>query len=126
KEEPVLLDRPSQRYAKHVVGELRRFVGQAAAELRLFQKRVVRAENRVAVVFVGRAVKVVGAALGHQRDLGSTGIAGVGVGVGGGDPEFLDGIRRNIQDTGKSVTIILVVNPDTIQRNVRLVAAQAI
>ena len=71
-------------------------------------------------------MKGVGAALGDQRDLPAAGVARISIGVGGGDPEFLHRVGRRIQDTGKSVTIILVVDPYAVQGDIRLVAAHAI
>ena len=71
-------------------------------------------------------MKVVGAALGRQRDLSPAGIARVGIGIGGSDPEFLHRVGRHIQNTGKCITIILVVDPNAIERHVGLVAAQTV
>ncbi len=71
-------------------------------------------------------MKGVGAALGDQRDLPAAGVARISIGVGGGDPEFFHRVGRRIQDTGKSVTIILVVDPYAVQGDIRLVAAHAI
>ena len=71
-------------------------------------------------------MKGVGAALGDQRDLPAAGVARISIGVGGGHPEFLHRVGRRIQDTGKSVTIILVVDPYAVQGDIRLVAAHAI
>jgi len=71
-------------------------------------------------------VKAVGATLGHQRDLGAAGIAGIGIGVGSGHPEFLDRVGRHIQHTGKGVTIVLIVNPNAVERDVRLVAPHTV
>ena len=71
-------------------------------------------------------MKVVGAALGHQPNLRPAGIAGVGIGVGGGNAEFLDRVGWHGQDAGKREAVVLVVDADVVEGDVRLVAARAV
>ena len=71
-------------------------------------------------------MKGVGAALGHQRDLSAAGITGVGIGIGRGDSEFLHRVRRYVQNTLKSVAIILVIDANSVERDVGLVTAHTV
>ena len=53
--------------------------------------------NCVAVVFVGRAVQLIGAALGDQHHLAARRPALIGALAGDGDAKLLDGIQWNRQ-----------------------------
>ncbi len=58
----------------------------------------VGGEKSIAVVFVERAVKLVGAALGDERDLTAGRTSEVRAFAGDGDAEFLHRIERNGED----------------------------
>src|ERR1700694_6072584 len=102
-----------------------RNIGQSRPQFRRFVEPVIGLADSAAVVFVGRTVKAVGPALGHQRYLRSRRAAFVGVAVAGGHAEFLQRVERGPQGTlkGDAQQLIVVVQP--IERNVGLVAARA-
>ena len=99
---------PPQGTAKDVAIEFGRLVRRTAFELRLLDEIVVGAEIGVAIVFVGRAVKVVSAALGDQSNLRSRGNSFICALVAGGDAKFLNRVERDGQDRSKCVTAFVI------------------
>ena len=65
----VSLDRATERAAKDIADELGRIVGRTIAQFRLFNKVVVGTGVGVAVVFIGRTMKIIGAAFCYQCNL---------------------------------------------------------
>ena len=65
----VLLEGPAERRAVNVAQQFRTLVGLVGLELGRFDEEFVGAENGIAVVLVGRAMQVVGAAFSHERHL---------------------------------------------------------
>ena len=77
----------------------------------------------VAQEVIERAMQLIRAGLGDERDLGTGAARRVGVGVARCHPEFLHGIERHPQHTRKGGAGLLVVDVDAIERDVALVAA---
>ena len=63
---------------------------RVALQLGLFEEVIVGTEVGVAIVFVGRAMKVVGAALGDEVDLRAARTAGIGFGIARGDAKLFE------------------------------------
>ena len=79
-----------------------------------------------AAIFVQRAVKLVGAGLGHQRDVGARAAAGAGVAVGGGGAELFHGIEGDAQHAGEGRARVLIVHVGAVQRDVGLIGLAAV
>ena len=79
----------------------------------------------VAHVLVERAVELVGAALGHQRNLAAGGAALVGALARDGGAELLHGIERHGQDGVEAGVALVIVHVDAIERDVVLVGLGA-
>ncbi len=103
--QPIFADRSANRSAKNISDELRLLVGLTVFELGLLVEVVVGGEEGVAVVFVGPAVEGIGATLGDEGDLRAGAATGVGIGVGGSDAKFLDGILSDAQDAVEGITL---------------------
>src|SRR6266702_3904106 len=68
----------------------------------------------------------VGAASGDEGYLSTRARSFFGVVICGGDAKFLDGVLSDRQDGGEGVTAVLVVDVDTVEGNVALIATSAI
>ena len=117
---------PADGGSEDVADEFRRLVGLAVLQLRLLDEVIVGAGDGVAVVFVERAVEIVGAALGDESDLSAGGTAAIGVVVGGGDAKFLHGVEGDGEHGSEGVAAGLVIDVDAIESDVALVAARAV
>ena len=126
KEQSIPNNGSAKRRSEGVSQEQRRRVRFALLQLRELIKKVVGHQICRAVVFIGRAVKLVGAALGLQRDLSAGGAALIRAGIAGGHAEFFDGVQRGAQCATKGITVQLIVVIHAIERDVGLVAACAI
>lgn len=71
-------------------------------------------------------MQVVGAALGHQGDLGAGGAAQLRAGIGGDGPEFFHRVERHSQHAGESRVVLLVVHVHAVERDVGLVVLAAV
>ena len=97
-------------------------VGLAAFQLGLLDEVVVRAGQRVAVIFIERTVVTVRSALGHERPARRKIVLGQRC-SSGRDAEFLHRIRRYRQNRLERVTIRIRVYVHAVQSDVALVAA---
>src|SRR5258708_39636322 len=112
--------------AEHVTDELSPLVWLSTREFRCLQKIVVCRERRVPVVFVKRPVELVRPAFGHECYLRTGGTSGIRVGVARGDAKIGNGILRVAQHASECEAVVLVVDVDTVQRDVGLIAASAV
>src|SRR5207302_9543074 len=121
--DPVFYDGTADSASKGIADQLSGTVGKTRLDLRALVKPVVGGGNSRAIVFVERAVEIVGAALGHQIYLRAGRAAAIGIGLAGDDAKFLQGIQSGAQRALKreAESLIVVVNP--IQGNVGLIAA---
>ena len=79
-----------------------------------------------AVVFVGRAVELVGSGLGDHADLRAGGAASIGIGIAGGDAKLFDGVLGLAQDAGECVAVDLIVVVDAVEGDVALIRTAAV
>ena len=100
KKQAVLLYGPADGRAKDIADQLGRRVAvtrlgeRAILHLCQFVEVIVRACVGVAKVLVDRSVNTIGAAFGHQGNLGTACSSLVGVGIGSGYAKLLYGIER--------------------------------
>ncbi len=73
-----------------------------------------------------RSVEIVGAALGHQRDLSARRPSFIRIVIRRRYPEFLDGILSNREHGRKCIAFDVGVDVYTIQRDIALVASRTI
>ena len=71
-------------------------------------------------------MKGIGAALGHQRYLCAGGTARVGIGIAGGNAEFLNGVLCVSKHARERIPLALIVDVNAVQRHVGLVAARPV
>ena len=77
------------------------------------------------MIFIQRAVEIVGATLGHQIHLRPGRTAGLGIGIARGYPKFLQGVQGGAQGAFECRPLCLIVVVNAIQGDVGLVAAGA-
>ena len=125
-EQAVFQNGAPERAAKRIANDFLWDVGLAVQQLGVLVEPAVGRGDRRAILFVERAMKGVGAALGDQRDLTSGGAALIGIVACCGDTKLFDGIERGANGAFEGGAANLVVVVDTVENNVGLVAAAAI
>lgn len=109
KEQAVFHDRSTDPCSEGVPVQDPRCIRLPGTELGLLVEPVVCLSDVGAVVFIQCAMQAVSAALGHHVDLSTRGTSGIGIRVGGGDAELLNGVERHSQSALKGETLQLVV-----------------
>ena len=125
-ENTILADGSAEGAPEDVADELGRYIRLTRLQFRRLYEIIVGAGGGVAVIFVERTVKIVGATFGNERHLCARGASLVGIGIRGCDSELLDGVQCDWQDGSKSAALYLVVDINAIQRDVALVTASSI
>src|ERR1035438_4278477 len=117
KENLVFLDRAPERSPECVANQLAGLIRQSCLDLGRLVEPVVGMPEISAVVFIQAAVKSIGPALGHKRDLCARRTAAVCVGVGCADPKLFHRIQRRSQRASEGVTLSLVVVVYSVERD---------
>src|SRR5260370_15587125 len=121
----VFHERPSHGGAEDVADEFRCYVGFALRQLSSLHEIIIGTGIGVAVVFVSRAMKIIGSALGNEGHLRSGGASLVGIVVRCRYAKLLYRVQRDRQHGLKGVTA-RVVYWQSVQSDVALVAARTI
>ena len=125
-EQAILAHRTADGSAEDIAIELERLVGLAVEKFGGLDQVVVGAGGGVAQIFIDRAVKLVAPTLGDQCDLCARSLTLISSVVGGGDAEFLNRIQSHWQHGFEGVTLGLVIDVDSVEGEVALVAARAV
>ena len=119
-EKPILLDRSTDRTSRNVSYQL-----WPADPIQIIEEGI-RCRAGGAIVPAHVSMKVFGPALSHQSNLGSSHQAIGRVGVGGCDAKLLHRIEGYREGARKCSLVLPIVGIHTVQRHVRLVAADPI
>src|SRR5208282_6508417 len=125
KEQAILLNRTTDSRTKSVAHQMAGNVRLTCLEFCLLKEPVIGLAQTRPVVFVKRAVELVGSTLGYQRDLSSTGTTRFRIGIAGNDPELLKRVEGRTECSLKCVAADLVIVIDSVNGHVGLVAPRA-
>ena len=118
-------DGATYRATESVAEQFSGAVFKSGCNLRPLVEPVICGSKGRAMIFIHRAVEIVGATLGHQIHLRPRRTAGIGIGIASGYAKFLQGIQSGAQGAFECRPLCLIVVVNAIQGDVGLVAAGA-